>query len=251
MGRTKWDFSGRVALVTGGSRGIGYSIAELLARSGASVVITGRKQEDLDAAAEKIEGEVSSVAGSVDEPGAAEATMQAAIDRYGAVDILVNNAATNPQYGPLHEAEMRAVDKVWSVNLRAPLVWVQAAWKAWMAEHGGGILNVASVGGVRVGPMLGAYNVAKAALIQLTKQLALEMAPGVRVNAIAPAVVKTEFSRVLYEGPANPTSNYPLGRLGEGEDCAEAAAYLLSDGASWVTGQTIILDGGITLAPHP
>lgn len=247
---TNWDFEGRTAIVTGGSRGIGLAVAQVLARSGAAVVITARKEAELDEALQQIDGRASYVVGSVTDTDHMNATVAAALERYGSLDILVNNAATNPQYGPLHKAEMSAVDKTWDTNLRAPLVWTQAVWKAYMAENGGGILMVSSSGGIRVGPMLGAYNVAKAALIQMTKQLALEMAPGVRVNAVAPAVVKTRFSQVLYEGPADPTPLYPLKRLGEGEDVAEAAAFLLSDSSSWITGETILLDGGVSLV-HP
>jgi NAD(P)-dependent dehydrogenase (short-subunit alcohol dehydrogenase family) len=248
MGRATWDFSGKTALITGATRGIGLGIAQLLGRSGASVLITARKQDELDEAAATIEGKVATLAGSVDAEGHPAEAVASAIDQFGGLDILVNNAGTNPQFGPLVEAEMSKVDKVWSVNLRAPLLFAQEAWKQWMKEHGGSILNVASVGGIRIGPMLGAYNVSKAGLIHMTKQLAFEMAPGVRVNAIAPAVIKTQFSRALYENQENPGARYPMKRLGVEDDTSQAAAYLLSDEASWVTGEVIVLDGGVTLA---
>jgi NAD(P)-dependent dehydrogenase (short-subunit alcohol dehydrogenase family) len=244
MGNATWDFSGKTALITGATRGIGLGIAQLLGRSGASVLITARKQDELDEAAGTIEGKVAVLAGSVDAEGHPAEAVAAAIDQFGSLDILVNNAGTNPQFGPLVEADMKAVDKVWSVNLRAPLVFAQEAWKQWMKEHGGGILNIASVGGIRTGPMLGAYNISKAGLIHMTKQLAGEMAPNVRVNAIAPAVIKTQFARALYENQKDPGARYPMKRLGTEEDTAAAAAYLLSDDSTWITGEVIVLDGG-------
>lgn len=240
----QWDFSNQVALVTGGSRGIGFAIAEILARSGAKVVITGRRQDALDAAVAEIGPNAVGVAGSVADDGHAEDAVRATIDRFGSLDILVNNAATNPQYGPLQEAAMPAVDKVWQVVLRAPLVWSQLAWREWMGENGGTILNIQSAGSFVPTPMLGAYTIGKAGLMQMTRQLALEMAPNVRVNSIAPALVKTRFSAALYEGKNDPSDVFPLKRTGTLDDCAHAAAYLLSDVAGWVTGHTLLLDGG-------
>lgn len=245
----------KVALVTGGSRGIGLGIAEELLRHGARVCITGRKQESLDAAcaelAARLPGKqdaVLAVAGASHHADHRVAAVNRTIERFGGLDYLVNNAATNPQFGPLVEADLRAVEKIYEINVVAPLAWVQEVWKARMAEDGGAVLNVASLGGIRPGPMIGAYNTSKAALIHLTQQLALELAPRVRVNAIAPAVVRTRFARALYEGrEAEVAAAYPLGRLGEVQDTAAIARFLLSDEASWITGETIVLDGGISL----
>lgn len=242
------SFEGRTALVTGASRGIGLAIAELLTARGARVCITGRKQDQLDEAVARLgDDRALGVRGAADDPDHQAAAVAAAVDRFGSLDILVNNAAVNPQYGPLVEADLGAVRKVMEVNVVGVLAWVQQAWKAWLAEHGGAILNVASLGGLRPGRGIGAYNASKAALIALTRQLAQELAPGVRVNAIAPAVVKTHFARVLYEGKeAAVAAEYPLGRLGVPQDAAAAAAFLLGDEASWITGEVVVLDGGIS-----
>jgi NAD(P)-dependent dehydrogenase (short-subunit alcohol dehydrogenase family) len=244
------DFAGRTALITGGTRGIGLGIAtELLAR-GASVVITARKQEELDAVVDDLEvrfpGRVLGVRGSADdEAHQADAVRQAA-ERFGGLHHLVANAAVNPQYGPLVDADLRAVRKVFEVNVTSVLGWTQQAWRAGLRDSGGSIVNVASVGGIRAGSPIGAYNASKAALIHLTRQLAAEMGPVVRVNAIAPAVVKTKFATALYEGREEQVAAvYPMKRLGVPEDTAKAAAFLLSDDASWITGECLVVDGGV------
>jgi 3-oxoacyl-[acyl-carrier protein] reductase len=180
--------AGKVAVVTGASRGIGLETARVLADSGAEgVVITSRKPETIDAAADElIESGIPSdrllaLAARADSDEAAEETMTRAVERFGAVDILVNNAGTNPSGGPIMSVDMGAIDKTWAVNQRAPLVWARAAYRHWMEANGGAIVNVASVGGIRPAPFLGAYNVSKAALIHLTHQLAFELAPKIRV----------------------------------------------------------------------
>ena len=138
---------------------------------------------------------------------------------------------------------------MFEVNVVAILAWTQQAWRAWLADNGGAVLNVASVGGIRSGSPIGAYNASKAAVIHLTRQLAQEMGPGVRVNGIAPAVVKTKFARALYEGREEEVAaHYPLKRLGRPEDTAKLAAFLLSDDASWITGETVTIDGGVTVS---
>jgi 3-oxoacyl-[acyl-carrier protein] reductase len=242
--------AGRAALVTGASRGIGYEIASELLGLGASVCITGRKAGDLDEALGRLgdDERVLAVAGASDDPQHRAVAVTKTVEAFGGLDLLVNNAGVNPLHGPLVGADLGAVRKIFEVNVTAVLGWVQLAWSAWMAEHGGTILNVASLGGLRPGPMIGAYNASKAALIALTRQLAQELAPGVRVNAIAPAVITTRFARALYEGrEAEVAAEYPLGRLGTPTDPAKLAAFLLGPDASWITGQTVVLDGGISV----
>jgi NAD(P)-dependent dehydrogenase (short-subunit alcohol dehydrogenase family) len=179
------------------------------------------------------------------EPEQAEACVDATLERFGALDILVNNAATNPYMGPTIDIDLPRLDKTIAVNWRAPLVWSQLAWRRRMQEHGGAILNVASIGGLSVESTIGAYNATKAALLHLTRTLAAELAPGVRVNAIAPGLVKTDMARALWEPhEAAMASTMPLGRLGEPVDIGRAAAFLCSDAASWITGATLVVDGG-------
>ena len=179
-------FDGKVALVTGSSRGIGLAIATELAASGARVMLSSRKADALEAAVAGIDGDVAWTVANAGEPDQAAACVAATIERFGAVDILVNNAATNPYMGPTIDIDLPRLDKTIAVNWRAPLVWSQLAWQRSMQEHGGAILNVASIGGLSVEPTIGAYNATKAALLHLTRTLAAELAPGVRVNAIAP-----------------------------------------------------------------
>lgn len=252
--------AGKVALITGASRGIGLGIAAELLRCGARVCITARKAGPLAEAVEGLQAGACASGASLQPPqaigiagnsGDAEHRRDAVaqvVERFGRLDLLVNNAGTNPQYGPLVEADLGAIDKTLAINVVAPIGWVQQAWRQWMAEHGGAVLNIASAGGLRAGASIGAYNASKAALIHLTRQLALELAPGVRVNAIAPAVVKTRFSRALYERREEEVAaTYPLRRLGSPADTATAARFLLSDEASWITGETLVIDGGISV----
>ncbi|HEU0102540.1 MAG TPA: SDR family oxidoreductase [Mycobacteriales bacterium] len=243
------DFEGRVALVTGGTRGIGLGIAEELVSRGARVVITARKQDELDAAVAGLGHDVAlGVRGSADDREHQAAAVAQAVERFGRLDHLVNNAAVNPQYGPLVDADLDAVRKVFEVNCTAVLGWTQQAWRAGLSAGGGSILNIASIGGLRAGAPIGAYNASKAALIHLTRQLGVELGPLVRVNAIAPAVVKTTFARALYEGREEQVAqDYPMKRLGVPADTSKAAAFLLSEDASWITGETLVVDGGVSL----
>jgi 3-oxoacyl-[acyl-carrier protein] reductase len=245
------DFSGRSAIITGGTRGIGFGIAQELINRGASVCITARKPDELEQAVAALDpdgtGRAIASRGSADDAPHQEATVAATMSAFGRIDMLVNNAAVNPHFGPMIDAEPAAVRKIFDVNVVAALVWTQLVHRAWQRDKGGTVLNVASVGGLVAGPSIGAYNASKAALIHLTKQLAHELAPGVRVNAIAPAVVKTVFAKALYESKeAEVAARYPLKRLGVPDDTSKLAAFLLSDDASWITGQTVVIDGGIT-----
>jgi NAD(P)-dependent dehydrogenase (short-subunit alcohol dehydrogenase family) len=242
------NLEGKVALITGASKGIGEAIAATFAAHGARVMISSRKQDALDAAAAEIVAahpgaEVATFAANAGAPDQAEACVAATMARLGAVDILVNNAATNPHFGPLIEIELGAWDKVFQVNLRGVLVWTQLAWRTWMEAHGGVVVNMSSVGGFRHGGGLGAYNVSKAGLIHLTKILAAELAPTVRVNALAPGIIQTDFSQVLWDG-LDAEKAVPLARFGTPDDVASAALFLASDASSWITGETLLVDGG-------
>jgi NAD(P)-dependent dehydrogenase (short-subunit alcohol dehydrogenase family) len=243
---------GKVALVTGASRGIGKAIATSLAHSGASVMLSSRKIDALEEAAAEIRagggGDVAVFAANAGEPDQAEACVVATVERFGSVDILVNNAATNPYFGPTLEIDTGRFDKTVAVNWRGPLVWTQAAWRASMSDQGGAVLNIASVGGLSVETHIAVYNGTKAALLHLTRSLAAEMAPGVRVNALAPGLVKTDMARALWEPNEEAVARHmPLRRLGEPVDIANAAVFLCSDAASWITGATLVVDGGALL----
>jgi NAD(P)-dependent dehydrogenase (short-subunit alcohol dehydrogenase family) len=244
---------GKVAVVTGASRGIGRATVLEMVRAGAEgVVLTSRKSENLEAAVgELIEAGVASdrieaMVGRADSIDDAQRVIASTIDRFGACDILVNNAGTNPAAGSLMEVDLGALDKTWAVNQRAPLLWTRQAWQQWMSEHGGAIVNVASIGGLRPSAIMGAYNISKAALIHMTYQLAHELAPGVRVNAVAPGVVRTRLSGALWEGNEDVAASFhPLGRLGEPADVASSIVFLCSEAASWLTGVVLPVDGGV------
>jgi 3-oxoacyl-[acyl-carrier protein] reductase len=245
---------GKVGIVTGGSRGIGQATAlELLKGGAGGVVITSRKEDNLQRSVKELVSagaeadQLHAIVARSDSEDDARRAVTECIERFGSCDILVNNAGTNPAAGPLMEVDLGALEKTWAVNQLGPLLWARQAWHRWMKEHGGAIVNVASVGGLRPAPLVGAYNISKAALIHLTHQLAFELAPTVRVNAVAPGIVKTRLSTALWEGhEQEAAATHPLMRLGDPIDVARAIAYLCSDGASWITGVVLPVDGGVT-----
>ncbi|MDH6139219.1 MULTISPECIES: SDR family oxidoreductase [Kitasatospora] len=243
-------FKGQVALVTGASRGIGLGIARELVDRGAKVCITARNPEPLADAVRELGGEENAiaVAGKSDDPEHQRAAIDRTIEAFGRLDMLVNNTGINPIFGPVLDTDPAAAAKILAVNVLGPLAWTKLAHQAWMGEHGGSVVNVSSIAGLRTSPGIGMYGVSKAALSRLTMELAGELGPDIRVNAVAPAVVKTKFAEALYVGREDEAAApYPLKRLGVPEDIAGAVAFLLSDQASWITGQTLVIDGGVTL----
>ena len=242
---TSLDLTGRTAIITGASRGIGLAISQQLAAAGANVVLTARKQEAAEAAAAQVGEKAVGVGAHAVDEDAARRCVELTLERFGSVDILINNAGTNPAYGPLIDQDHARFTKIFDVNLWAPLLWTSLAAKAWMREHGGAIVNTASIGGMHQAPNMGMYNATKAALIHVTKQLALELSPKVRVNAIAPGVVRTKLAEALWKDQEDLVSaGMALGRIGEPPDVAAAVAFLVSDESSWITGETLVLDGG-------
>lgn len=238
------SLEGKVALVTGASKGIGRAIAGSLADAGAKVMLSSRKQDQLEAAAAEIGGETAVFAANAGDIDSAKACVAATVARFGGLDILVNNAATNPYYGPTLGVDPGRFDKTFQVNLRGPLFWCQAAWEQAMRDKPGVIINIASTGGLRAEVALGVYNLTKAALIHLTRQLACELGP-TRVVGIAPGLVKTDFAAVLVQNYGDRlAASMPLGRLGDPQDIANLATFLASDMASWITGETYVIDGG-------
>ncbi len=241
-------FDGKVALVTGGSRGIGRAAAATLAASGAQVMIVSRKEESLRSTADALQGDVAWHATNAADPEGAEAAVDATLERFGRFDILVNNVSTNPYFGPLMEIDAERAWRTVEVNQWATVMWSQLAWRRWMREHGGRVVNVSSVGGMVPEPNIGWYNGTKAAIIQLSRQLAQELAPGVTVNCVAPGIIKTDMSRALWEKREDAlAATVPAKRLGVPDDIGAVIAFLASDQAAYVTGQTLIVDGGITL----
>jgi NAD(P)-dependent dehydrogenase (short-subunit alcohol dehydrogenase family) len=247
-----FDLSGKVALVTGSTRGIGRSIAEELARAGAKVVISSRKAEaceQVKAELEKEKLEVLAKACNVSRKEELKALVDATLAKWGRIDIVVANAASNPYYGPLTGIDDEAFDKIFANNLKSVL------WLAGMTlpdmKSGGSFTLVGSIGGLIANTVIGAYGMSKAAGHHLVRNLAAEWGPkNVRVNAIAPGLIKTEFARALWEDPKRAeerVSNTPLRRLGEPRDIGGIAVFLASDAAAFITGQVIVADGGVTI----
>ncbi|PVG81178.1 3-oxoacyl-ACP reductase [Nocardioides gansuensis] len=243
-------FEGKTAIVTGASRGIGLAIAERLVADGARVVITARKKEALDEAVSHLGGpdRALAVAGRADDVEHQAHAIRQAMETFGSIDLLVNNTGINPVFGPLVDLELTAARKIVEVNCIAAVSWVQQVHRTWMKEHGGAIVNVSSLSSVRIDPGIGFYGASKAMLNSLTELMAVELGPDIRVNGVAPGVVKTRFAAKLYEGREDAvTAAYPLKRLGVPEDIGGVVAFLLSDDAAWLTGQTVVVDGGLSL----
>ncbi|MDX1467914.1 MAG: SDR family oxidoreductase [Acidimicrobiia bacterium] len=248
----KVSVEGKVAVVTGASRGIGLATALELANSGAfGVTITSRKKENVEAAAGELaeagvdKERILALDKRADSEEAAEEAIAATLERFGSCDILVNNAGTNPSAGGLMEVDLGALDKTWAVNMRAPLLWVRAAYHQWMGDNGGSVVNVASIAGLRPSAITGAYNISKAGLIHMTRQLAFELAPEIRVNAVAPAVVRTRLAGMLLADEEAAARIHPLGRVGEPGDVARVITFLASDASEWMTGTVVPVDGGV------
>jgi NAD(P)-dependent dehydrogenase (short-subunit alcohol dehydrogenase family) len=255
MTKSPFDLAGKVAVVTGSSRGIGRSSAELLARMGAKVVVSSRKADACEAVAEGIRkegGDAHVIACNISRRDEVEALVNGTIKHYGQLDILVCNAAVNPYYGPLLDITDEAFDKIMGSNVKSN-IWLCGLAIPKMAERGGGsVVIISSIGGLRGSTVIGAYGISKAADFALARSLAGEWGPkNVRVNCIAPGLVKTDFARALWEDEANlkrRTATTPLRRIGEPHEIAGAVVYLASDASTFMTGQTIVIDGGVTTA---
>jgi NAD(P)-dependent dehydrogenase (short-subunit alcohol dehydrogenase family) len=254
--RAGFSLDGKVAAISGASRGIGQAIAQAFAAAGARVVMGSRRQENIEQAARSINeaypGRAYPVVAHAGNAEDAQAIVEAAVAQYGRVDIAVNNAGTNPHFGPILASEASQWDKILDVNVKGCFWLCQAAAQQMQAQGSGGkIINMASVTGLEPGPMMGIYSVSKAAVIMLTKVLAMELAAdNIQVNAIAPGIIKTRFSRVLWDNPglrSRIEHKTPAGRLGEPEEVSGLALYLASEASSFVTGGVFTVDGGYTL----
>ena len=243
------DFSldGRVALVTGGSRGIGEAIAEVFVEAGAKVMLTARHEDGLKQVVERLpEGTAAYRAANASDPASAQLCADATMATFGRLDILVNNAGSNPAHGPLLELSVAQIDKTVAVNQRGPLLYTQAAAKAWMAEHGGVVVNISSLGAYLTTRNMTIYAMTKAALVKQTQGLALELAPKIRVVGMAPGMIETTMMRGLSD-VGERAASIPLRRIGEPRECALLALFLASDAAAFITGTTILIDGGSSL----
>ena len=251
----EFSLAGKVALITGASRGIGRAIGLRLAQAGAKVVTSSRKLENVQTVADEIEaagGEALALQAHVGRPDEVQALVERTMETFGRIDVAVNNAATNPHFGPLLSADEGQWDKILDTNLKSVFRVCKAVAPHMEAQSGGKIINVASVAGLRPSPGMGIYGISKAAVIMLTRVLAMELGhANIQVNGIAPGVIKTRFSQLLWqtEQIADPIlASLPLGRFGEPEDVAGLALYLASPASDYVTGAVFVVDGGMNVA---
>lgn len=249
-----FNLSGKVAIVTGASRGIGEAIAAALAQAGAAVVLTSRKPENVEPAGERIRdagGRALAIPAHAGSEADAMMVVERALAEHGRLDILVNNAGVNPHFGPILSAEGSHWDKIFEVNVKGYFFMAKAAVPAMQRVGGGKIINIASIAGINPGPMMGVYSTSKAAVIMLTKALAAELAAdNIQVNAIAPGFIRTKFSAALWTNPALNQAierATPQGRVAEPDEVTGAALYLASGASSFTTGSVLVVDGGITL----
>jgi NAD(P)-dependent dehydrogenase (short-subunit alcohol dehydrogenase family) len=242
------DWSGRVVVVTGGSRGIGYGIATRFAERGARILLTSRKAEAVASAARSLPGDVVGVVAHVADEAAARGCFTEAVARWGRVDVLVNNVGVNPHFGAILGVDRARWDKIFEINLWAPLMWTRLAIEAGLGhEEAGAVVNVSSNLSFAAGGPAGAYGASKAALNYLTQQLAVELAPGVRVNAVAPGVVDTDMATMLVAQGERLARQWPLPRFGAPGDIAGVVEFLAGPQSSWMTGEILVVDGGARL----
>jgi NAD(P)-dependent dehydrogenase (short-subunit alcohol dehydrogenase family) len=244
------SMKGRAAIITGGSRGIGLAAASAMLDRGASVCLTGRHEDQLADALKHLDvgDRAIAVPGHTADAEHRQQTVDTVMKTFGSVDVLVNGVGINPYYGSLSDLSEEIALKMYKTNVLAALEWFKLVEKAWMGEHGGSVVNLASAGAYRGGPLLGSYGMTKIAMIRLTEQLALEKAPKIRCNAVAPGTIRTKFAAKFWvDDEEAAAAAYPLGRAGEPEDVGEAIAFLASDDSSWMTGQTLCIDGGYLL----
>jgi len=249
-----FDFTGKIIMITGASRGIGEAVAQGFCELGGEVILTSRKQESLDKVAGQLKdkgGKACAIACHIGKDEDRKKLIEQVFETYGKLDVLVNNAATNPLFGPAMDATQEAWDKIFEVNLKGPFFLSKLA-AAKMAEKGGGaIVNVSSTAGIKPMMGLGVYSISKAALLMMTKVLASELGEkNIRVNAVAPGIIKTKFSEALWKNDlirkvVEQTS--PLGRIGETDDVVGAVVFLASDAAKYITGETFVVNGGTGL----
>lgn len=245
------DLTGKVAIVTGASKGIGEAIAQYYAAHGAKVVVNSRKQEAVDAVVSHINtegGQALGVAGQVGNSTDCQNIFNATMEAYGRVDILVNNAATNPVFGPVENTDDKAFNKIMDVNVKAPFELAKLCLPIMEKNGGGSIINISSIGGISPEQMLGIYSVSKAALVSLTKVMAAEWGKyNIRANVICPGLIQTKFSEALWSNDMimkHMMTQVPLGRIGSPEEIAGLALFLASEASSYCTGAVFTADGG-------
>jgi NAD(P)-dependent dehydrogenase (short-subunit alcohol dehydrogenase family) len=250
----QFKLEGKVALVTGASKGIGEAMAEALAEAGAKVIVSSRKQDAVEEVAQKIRekgGEATAIASNVGDEDSMKALVELSLAKYGGVDILINNAAANPVFGPLNETETWAFDKIMDVNVKGPFLLAKMLHPSMKSRRGGSVINISSVGGLRPEQGLGIYSVSKAALISLTKVMAKEWGrDNVRANVICPGLVKTKFSEALWTNEkivGMMMKMQPLQWIAEPEDMGGLALFLASDASKYITGAVYTADGGFTI----